>query len=382
MQTSPGFFSFLSLLVASSLAGCDSSSVAEKVLLQGDTMGTYYRITVIDRGQEQALDQQSLRTVIGAELDAVVASFSTYEPDSEISKLNRLPAGECLASSEAFKAVFLHSQLINERSNGRFNPAIAPLVDLWGFGAERSAKVPGPSSIAEALALVDFSRVKLKDADSDNLLCKRDVVRLDFSAIAKGYAVDRLSEILAARGYTNFLVDIGGELRGAGRNAEDRAWQVAVEKPADNIAIEEGVALVLELKDMAIATSGNYRNYFYENEIRYGHTLDPQTGTPTSTRVLSATVLHPSAASADAWATALMASTFDGARRLIMENQLQAVLLVSGSLWETQQVLQQAYYQTGRLVEASDAYTIWHTNSLAESLQIFATVESSAALAR
>lgn len=353
---------FLLGLLAS-LASCDRQSAPEKIVLTGETMGTYYRVTVAD-GEDVALDRHSLQNAVNASLEKVIDSFSTYEQASEITALNRLAAGGCLAVSEGFEFLLRESLLINEQSNGRFNPAVAPLVDLWGFGAEHHQSVPDKQAIAKALGLVDLSRVQLKQSSGGSEVCKRDAVELDFSAIAKGFAVDKIVEALERIKIENYLVDIGGELRGKGVNNLQLPWQVAIEKPADNIAIFEGVALVLDLSDSAIATSGNYRNFFYQNDIRYGHTLDPQTGMPLRTKILSATVVHHSAATADAWATALMASTFDGARRLAMENKIEAILLVSGSLWETQQLLGQSYYQTGQLIEGNDAYTIWHSTDI------------------
>lgn len=307
------FFAFLVFL-----AGCQESVQTHK--LQGATMGTTWNVTYTGSASPSVVkaDIESL-------LDAINDSMSTYLAESEISRFNASDIGETSRVSSSFGAVLSAALAVGERSHGAYDVTVGPLVDLWGFGAgsETEWKMPSAEQVAETQARVGQDSL-VWDADSSTL-ARRKPVQLDFSSIAKGYGVDRIAETLEEKGLSDFLVEVGGEMRVSGVSPRGDAWRIAIERP---IAGQRGVAQALELNDGAVATSGDYRNFFEYEGARYSHTVDPRTGYPVMHNLISVTVLHERCMMADAWATALSVAGPDQALRLATANDLAVYLMV------------------------------------------------------
>ncbi len=288
----------LALVLVLLLAACDSSQRPDA--FSGNVMGTTYSVQVVD--VPSAVDDAKLDSSIATTLNGVDTAMSTYKPDSEVSRFNQSVAGEKTTVSDNTLHVIELALAVYEQSRGAFDITVGPLVDLWGFGADtRELKqLPSDSAIQAALDKVSVAAIKMQQTPP--ALSKDKNVEIDLSAIAKGYAVDLVAELLEKQGIKNYLVEVGGELRGLGHNSRDQTWRVGIETPM----LERGNAFTaIPLAKGAVATSGDYRNYISLNGKRYSHTIDPRTGRPVVHNVASVTVVHASAASADAWATAL-----------------------------------------------------------------------------
>jgi len=283
-------------------------------------MGTTYHLTWLP--EESSPRSPALREEVEAILERVDASMSTYREDSEIFRFNLAEVGEEIVVSDYFIKVFEISRMVSERSEGAYDVTVAPLVDLWGFGPGGGDGVPSDEAVAGALGMVGESWVDVSPAT--NTIRKRRPLELDFSSVAKGYAVDLLAERLGARGVRDYMVEIGGELRVAGSSPRGNAWRIAIERPASG---SDGIAAALSLHDAAVATSGDYRNFFELEGVRYSHSIDPRSGRPVRHALVSGTVVHPSAAAADAWATALTVLGPEDALRIATEERLAAYLI-------------------------------------------------------
>jgi len=311
--------------------GCDNQSENGDTYpthrWSGETMGTVYRITIVDDTLESTALEKHIELAkqkVSAQLDAIIMSMSTYEAESEISVFNRLASNQCLVVSQDFINVLELSIKIHSASSGAFNPLVGPLVERWGFGHSNAAFVyPEPEEVARLLALTDISKLYVNT--NSNSLCKAADIEVDFSAIAKGYAVDRVAAELSGLSINNYLVDIGGEVIVKGHNPQGDAWRLAIEKPVFRAGeIEQ----VVNLQDVAIATSGDYRNFFEYQGKRYSHTIDVRTGYPVQHNVASVSVIADTAAEADAWATALNVMPLEQIKPLAKAHQL-AVFVIS-----------------------------------------------------
>ena len=269
-------------------------------------MGTRYAVKFV-QPEGFPLDRTDLQRRIEDRLRAINASMSTYLPDSEISRLNDFPAGEPYTVSEELMTVLSLSEDLFETTGGSFDPTVGPVVDLWGFGPKTIQRRPDEAAVQTALGQVGWGEhVRLDRAASTVLKTSADV-RIDLSAVAKGYAVDELLELLGNVGVENALVEVGGELRAVGSRdpGNSGAWRVGIESPRGP-ANGQRAHRILPLPDRAIATSGDYRNFYEVDGVRYSHTIDPQTGRPVTHRGASVTVVASDCASADALATALL----------------------------------------------------------------------------
>jgi len=283
------------LLSVTLLIGCGSGP--EIIKISGSKMGTTYHITVV--ADQPAPD--NLAVLIEAQLDRIDHSMSTYKPDSEINQFNQLAVNQTMAISSEFLEVLMIAQSVWTASSGALDPSVGPLVDLWGFGPSPSDdQIPSKTQITAALTTVGFDAVVI-DSIEQSILKTRPVV-LDLSAVAKGYAVDLVADLLEMNALPDYLVEVGGETRVSGLNSEGRPWRLAIESPSMIGEIER----VLALTSGAVATSGDYRNYFERDGMRFSHTIDPRSGQPINHTLASVTVLADTCAEADAWATALM----------------------------------------------------------------------------
>jgi thiamine biosynthesis lipoprotein len=269
--------------------------------LQDGTMGTTWSVQVSSADVE-------LLPRHGAELKALLAHldravFSTWNPDSELSRLNRSPLGVAQPVSAELLAVLQLAQEIHGKSRNSFDVSVGPLVNLWGFGPEPFAGIPDAASIATARARLGLDALQL-DPGAGTVTRHKDL-QLDLSGIAKGYAVDRVAELLLAQGYASFLVEIGGEIRLQGLRPDGSPWIVAVERPQSGMR-EVYARVSSRGAALALAGSGDYRNFRDVGGRRYSHEIDPRTGYPVAHQLAAVTVISSSAAHADAWATALM----------------------------------------------------------------------------
>ena len=301
-------------------------------------MGTYYRVRVL----AEAGDREAIRGLVEERLDAVDRAMSTYRDDSEISRFNQLAAGESLVFSEETWAVLELAWRVREDSGGAFDPTVGPLVDAWGFGAPGRDAEPTPvaddrlAEMRSAIGAIELLSEELR------VLKLEDGSALDLSAIAKGWATDRVSEGLSHAGFANHLVEVGGEVRTAGHSPASDAWRIAIERPpvpatdsppsapiaAPEDATGPGLQRILPFFDGSLATSGDYRNYWERDGVRYSHTIDPRTGRPVEHALASASVSHESCAVADAYATALLVLGPEEGLRWADQNDIAALLLV------------------------------------------------------
>lgn len=304
----------------------------DAVQLAGATMGTSWHVTYLPgaaSGQGEPVDAETIRSLLEAELAAVDAGMSTWRDDSELSAFNRAPVGEWVAVSEPLFAVVAQALAIGETTAGAYDVTVGPLVQLWGFGShETPVALPGDDALAATRERVGQQWLEVDP--QGRALRKQRPLELDLSSIAKGYAVDQLAAVLATRGIEDYLVEVGGEMRLAGHSPRGDDWRVAVERPEAGLprgVSAQSVALGLSLSDIAVATSGDYRNFFELEGRRYSHTLDPRTGYPVEHDLVSVTVLAPTCMEADGWATALVVLGADAALALAEEQGLAVYLL-------------------------------------------------------
>jgi len=264
--------------------------------IRGQTMGTYFAVQVAptDDCQVQRVDLERL-------LQEINEAMSTYQADSELSLLNSNPSPEPITVSSSLDEVLLAAREMWRISAGAFDVTVGPLVNLWGFGATQVVGAPTAAEQHAASARVGMDKLVLGNGQVTKLTPD---VYVDLSALAKGYGVDRLAALLDVLGCRDYMVDIGGEIRVAGHNPNGKAWRVGVEAPS--LQQVGTIRTVLEISDVAIATSGDYRNYRVIDGARVDHIIDPRTRAPATSNVISATVIHPSAMWADAYATTLM----------------------------------------------------------------------------
>ena len=290
------------------LHSCNSLS---KRIAKGSAMGTYWQVTVVTDKDIHWRD--SVESII----ESVEQSMSTYRTDSEISQLNAFAVGVPYTISQQFYTVLAYSAQLGRQSGGYFNVAMGDVIDSYGFGStERKL---------EKLIADSWSQYKLDEQEGAYRVTKLLDIRFNVSAVAKGYAVDQVANYLLSEGLRNFLVDIGGELKASGVSSLNKAWVVAVENT------ENGIASKLVLKNRAIATSGNYRNYSVRKGVVVGHILDGRNQRPSRDTSLVASVLASSCMEADALATTLMAMPVDMAKRFASDNDLAYMLQYQGS---------------------------------------------------
>lgn len=288
--------------------------------MNGQTMGTYYNIKV--RADN---DDKLLHKSIKDELQKINEQMSVFDANSEISRINKAEANTWIDLSPEMSLVLKSAYQNYRKSGGTFDPTIGKLIDLWGFGASGMQKYPDETEIKDVLADSGFDKIVFSE-DFRRLKKKNANVILNLSAIAKGYGVDRIAALLKEKGYRNFVVEIGGEVYAAGqKSAEAKGWKVGIIRPVGNYTENAHIAL---LRDMAVATSGDYRNFIYIDDKKFSHTISPQTGYPVQSRLISATVFNQSCMEADALTTAMMAMGETKALEFANRQGLAAILFV------------------------------------------------------
>ncbi len=287
------------LCVACSLAIviCSSRLVhAELLKLNGQTMGSYYAI-VIDGASET--EGPAIQEKIEAVLKDVNRQMSTWDSESEISKFNQSQGTAWSPASLEFVDVVQESIRLHKLTDGAFDPTVAPLIDLWGFGAKKPKAFPVEDAIQNAKSLTGMQFIEVK-LEPPSIRRTRECVTLTLSAIAPGQASDRIAELLKSLGFPSHSVDVGGEIRTGTAKADGTKWRLGIESPFGEIQ------RVVECTERSIATSGNYRNFFVHKGVRYSHTIDPATGRPVSNPPASVSVLCDFCMTADGLATSLM----------------------------------------------------------------------------
>jgi thiamine biosynthesis lipoprotein len=286
-------------------------------------MGTSYSIKIVDL--PAAIDSKILDRNIAQLLAEINGLMSTYQEDSELSCFNRSRSTHWIAVSSELVKVLAEAQKISRLSGGAFDVTVGSLVNLWGFGpSQHTDKIPSLRQVEAEKEKVNFKLLKVWNLPPA-LKKQRGDIYVDLSAIAKGYGVDRVAELLESQGIYNYLVDIGGEERIKGYGPEGIPWRIAIEQPVTG---ERKVERILELTAGALATSGDYRNYFEQNGKRYSHIIVPSTGWPITHKLASVTVLTAMAMHADALATALLVLGPEQGFQLAEREQIAALFLI------------------------------------------------------
>ena len=313
------------------LSACQQKTDYNK--LSGETMGTSYHISYqLPKGA----DEVAIQAAIDERLQQINDSMSTYQDNSTISKFNRLGKDNAITIDADFSHVLEASRQVYQQSGGAFDPTVMPLIETWGFGStmtvERLQSPPTALEIAQAKALVDFESVIQKDK---TIYKTKDGVALDFSAVAKGYGVDVIADVLKNNyQIRNYMVEIGGEVATSGVSAQQQPWQIAIDAPIEGSTVSERqtVAVIRQPMNsgntMHLATSGNYRNSVVFDGKHYSHTIDPTTGEPIVGGAPSVTVAAETVALADAWATALTAMPYEKALRVATQQNVAALFVI------------------------------------------------------
>lgn len=283
---------------------------------EGMVFGTIYHITY--------QSDTNYQKEIEAELQKVDNSLSPFNKTSIISRINR---NEKVKVDEMFSEVFQLAEKISGDTDGAFDITVAPMVNAWGFGF-KTGNPPTRQTIDSLRAIVGFHTVSLQDG---YVIKKNPKTMLDCSAIAKGYGTDVVARFLKKKGVQNFMVEIGGEIVVNGNNEKLQPWRIGINKPTDDsLNTSQAIQDVVSVSNIAMATSGNYRNFYYKNGKKYAHTIDPKTGYPVQHNILSATVFADDCATADAYATSFMVLGLDGAKKILEKHpELCAYLIYS-----------------------------------------------------
>jgi thiamine biosynthesis lipoprotein len=307
------------------LLGCSEQKSTDEVLFSGPTMGTTYHMKVVGFPLSDH-DKQAIQTEIDKRLELVNDQMSTYRPNSELSRFNQSDVVTGFKVSTDTAKVVTEAIRLNKMTYGALDVTVGPLVNLWGFGPDhRPEKIPSQAQLDLVKQRIGIEHLS---ATADTL--SKDIAGLyvDLSAIAKGYGVDVIADYFASLGIENYLVEVGGELRVNGVNARGVNWQVAVEKPSSG---EHVVQQVIAVGNNAIATSGDYRNYYELNGERFAHTINPDTGRPIKHKLVSVTVIYSSSMTADGLATALMVMGEEAGFAFAKQHNL-AVYMISKSV--------------------------------------------------
>ena len=292
-----------------------TSCTKEKIInFQGSALGTYYSITYI--GEENPHLQASVDSILAD----ISYQFSIFDTTSIIYRINK---GDSLPLTQEMLKVYQVSQKVSEVTNGAFDITVAPLVNLWGFGKEKRKTVE-QWEIDSVMQFVGVEKIKLQNG----YVVKSDArIQLNFNAIAKGFAVDKVAQFVSDQGYTDCIVDIGGEVVALGTK-NDKQWQVGIQTPTNDASGAIDSQYAFPIKNRAVATSGNYRNYIEKDGKRYSHIISPQTGNPEHSSVLSVSVIASDCVTADAYATAFMVLGMEKSIEIVKKNPSLAVYFI------------------------------------------------------
>ncbi|HOK50732.1 MAG TPA: FAD:protein FMN transferase [Bacteroidales bacterium] len=297
------------------------SGEAEYIKISGFTQGTTYHITY------QNTVHRSLQQEVEQRLQLIDQIFSTYNPQSLVSRINNsaVPVTIVPMMEQLLKKCFE----VNHETQGAFDITVGPLVEAWGFGKSQQTQ-PLARQVDSLLKIVGMEKIHLKK----RVLTKADSrIKLDFNAIAQGYTVDFLSQYFDSLGITNYLIEVGGELYAKGVNASGQPWRIGVEAPVDNNQLQgEQIQKIIVVTNKAVSTSGNYRRFYVRDGVKYAHTINPHTGYPARNTLLSVTIVAPNCTDADAYATACMVMGLEKAIQFVKSKPQLAAYFIFGKL--------------------------------------------------
>ena len=293
-------------------------SQVEPTIIEGEAQGTTYHITYYDK------QNRNLQPEINVILADFESSVSTYISNSIISRINSNEKD--VKVDKYFKVCFKKAKEIWKDTNGAFDPTVYPITNAWGFGPGKKQNIE-KNKIDSILHFVGFNLIQLQG----NRVIKKDPrVQLDFNAFAQGYSVDVISDFLKTKGIKSFIVEIGGEVYARGKQPTGDYWTVGIEKPIDNIESQNPLEAIVNLENLAIATSGNYRRFIIENGIKYAHHIDPKTGYPTKNNLLSASIFSKKCITSDATATGILVMGFENAKKYFINHpKIEAFIIYS-----------------------------------------------------
>ncbi|EQB2469725.1 FAD:protein FMN transferase ApbE [Klebsiella quasipneumoniae] len=310
-------------------SGCDSATTpatpaSTATVLDGKTMGTFWRVSVIGVDEAKA---QALRAKVQAQLDADDRLLSTWKNDSALMRFNHAADTRPWPVSEAMADIVTLSLRIGAKTDGAMDITVGPLVNLWGFGPDKQpVATPDVQAIAAAKARTGLQHLQVINQSGRQFL-QKDIPDLfvDLSTVGEGYAADHLARLMEQEGISRYLVSVGGALVSRGMNGEGKPWRVAIQKPTDR---ENAVQAIVDINGHGISTSGSYRNYYELDGKRISHVIDPQTGQPITHKLVSVTVIAPTALEADGWDTGLMVLGPEKAQQVVREQGLAVYMIV------------------------------------------------------
>lgn len=310
-------------------SGCDSATTpatpaSTATVLDGKTMGTFWRVSVIGVDEAKA---QALRAKVQPQLDADDRLLSTWKNDSALMRFNHATDTRPWPVSEAMADIVTLSLRIGAKTHGAMDITVGPLVNLWGFGPDKQpVATPDAQAIAAAKARTGLQHLQVINQSGRQFL-QKDIPDLfvDLSTVGEGYAADHLARLMEQEGISRYLVSVGGALVSRGMNGEGKPWRVAIQKPTDR---ENAVQAIVDINGHGISTSGSYRNYYELDGKRISHVIDPQTGQPITHKLVSVTVIAPTALEADGWDTGLMVLGPEKAQQVVREQGLAVYMIV------------------------------------------------------
>ncbi len=305
------------------LSSCNTNKTELKMhKIVGEAQGTYYAISYFDS------KNRSLKPQFDSLLSAFDMSASNYKDQSIISKVNR---NESVVLDDIFIGNFKLAMRVSRETNGDFDITVRPLVEAWGFGKKKAEDMDS-SIVKNILEYVGYHKVKL---DSGRIIKTDSRLQLDFDALAQGYSVDVLAKYLESIGVKYYLIDVGGEIYASKSKPDGDLWKVGVETPKDSATYGESLSAVFPLSLKGMATSGNYRKFYVKDGIKYAHTINPHSGYPIASRLLSVTVIAKTAAAADAYATSFMVMGLDKSKKFVSKHpELEVFFIFSDSKGE------------------------------------------------
>ncbi|WP_455813374.1 FAD:protein FMN transferase ApbE [Pseudomonas graminis] len=317
---------FLGLMVVCLLASCDNpqpSAGSEGMVLEGKTMGTFWRVSLAGVAPER---REALQKAIQQQLDNDDHELSTWKSDSVLSRFNQYRGSAPQPVSNNMADVITLSLRIGQQTSGAMDITLGPLVNLWGFGPDKQPlTTPTQQQIDAARALTGLEHLQVINRAGQSWL-QKDLPELyvDLSTVGEGFATDHLARLMEQQGINHYLVSVGGAVLTRGKNAQGNAWQVAIQKPTDQ---ENAVQAIVDLQGHGISTSGSYRNYYELEGKRISHVIDPSTGRPIQHKLVSATVIATTALEADGWDTGLMVLGTEKAKVLALRDKLAVYLI-------------------------------------------------------
>ena len=323
------FFRAALLCACVLFSGCDSATTpatpaSTATVLDGKTMGTFWPVSVIGVDEAKA---QALRAKVQAQLDADDRLLSTWKNDSALMRFNHAADTRPWPVSEAMADIVTLSLRIGAKTHGAMDITVGPLVNLWGFGPDKQpVATPDAQAIAAAKARTGLQHLQVINQSGRQFL-QKDIPDLfvDLSTVGEGYAADHLARLMEQEGISRYLVSVGGALVSRGMNGEGKPWRVAIQKPTDR---ENAVQAIVDINGHGISTSGSYRNYYELDGKRISHVIDPQTGQPITHKLVSVTVIAPTALEADGWDTGLMVLGPEKAQQVVREEGLAVYMIV------------------------------------------------------